>query len=285
VLAESRDPNASRLPDLLGAAMIIAAVGSLTLAIVKGPDWGWGSAQVVGLFAAAIVLVPAFLVRSARHPAPVIEVEMLRVRSFALANLAGVFFFAAFGAMLLAGVLWLTQVWHYSVLTAGLALVPGPAMAAIFAAPSGRLADRFGQRAVGIPGALLFAASFGWLQWQVGLEPAYVSEYLPGLILGGIGVGLTIPSISSAAAASLPPARFATGSAVVGMARQIGAALGVAILIAVLGTPSGAGVLDAFDRAWTLMALAAVVGAIAFAAMGRVRVAATVVAPAVEGAR
>jgi EmrB/QacA subfamily drug resistance transporter len=285
VLTETRDPAATRLPDLLGAAMIVAAVGSVTLAIVKGPDWGWGSTEVVGLFAVSALLVPAFLVRSSRHPAPVIEVEMLRVRSFALANIAGVLFFAAFGGMLLGGVLWLTQVWDYSVLTAGLALAPGPLMAAIFAAPSGRLADRFGQRAVGIPGALLFALSFAWFEWRMGLDRAYLADYLPGLLMGGIGVGLTIPSISSAAAASLPPARFATGSAVVGMARQIGAALGVAILIAVIGTPSPAEVLDVFDRAWTLMAIAAVATAVAFAAMGRVRVSAPVHVPAVEAAR
>jgi MFS family permease len=215
----------------------------------------------------------------------VIEVEMLRVRSFALANLAGVVFFAAFGAMLLAGVLFLTQVWGYSVLTAGFALVPGPAMAAIFAVPAGRLGDRFGQRAVGIPGALIFASGLAWFQWRVGVTPHYLTEYLPGMLLTGTGVGLTIPSVSSAAAASLPPARFATGSAVVGMSRQIGAALGVAILIAVLGTPTGAGALDAFGEAWTLMAIASVGAAVAFAAMGRVRVVAPVTTPAVEGAR
>ena len=285
VLDESRDETATRLPDLLGSAMIVAAVGSLTLAIVKGPDWGWGSTEIVGLLALSALLVPAFLARSARHPAPVIEIEMLRVRSFALANIAGVLFFAAFGAMLLGGVLWLTQVWDYSVLTAGLALAPGPLMAAIFAAPSGRLADRFGQRAVGIPGALLFAASFGWFELRMGLDRGYLADYLPGLLLGGIGVGLTIPSISSAAAASLPAARFATGSAVVGMARQIGAAIGVAILIAVLGTPTGAGVLDAFQRSWTLMAIASIGVAVAFVAMGRVTVAASAPSPAVEGAR
>jgi EmrB/QacA subfamily drug resistance transporter len=287
VLHESRDETATRLPDLLGAAMIVAGVGSLTLAIVKGPDWGWASTEVVGLFVLSALLVPAFLYRSAHHPAPVVEVGMLRVRSFALANVAGVLFFAAFGAMLLGGVLWLTEVWDYPVLTAGLALAPGPAMAALFAAPSGRLADRFGQRAVGIPGALLFAVSFGYYETRMGLERSYASEFLPALLMGGIGVGLTIPSISSAAAASLPPSRFATGSAVVGMARQIGAALGVAILIAVLGTPTGDGVLDAFDRAWTLMAIAAVAVAVAFAAMGRVRVTAPAPAPApaMEGAR
>ncbi len=272
VLRETRDPAVARLPDLAGAALLMGAIGALTFAIVKSPDWGWGSAQIVALFAAAAGLVAAFVARSARHPAPVVELPMLRVRSFAVANVEALVFFAVFAAMLLSGVLWLTGPWGYSVLKAGFALSPGPLMAAVFALPAGRLADRYGQRAIGAPGALLFAASFAWLAWRVGSEPAYVSEYLPGMIVGGIGVGLTIPTLSSAAAASLPAARFATGSAVLAMSRQIGAALGVALLVAALGDPSPAQAHDAFVHAWTLMALTALGTVGAFFAMGRVRV-------------
>ena len=187
VLRETRDPAGAALPDLAGAALLVGGIGALTLAIVKGPDWGWGSAEIVALFAAAAGLVIAFVARSARHPAPVVELPMLRVRSFAVANVGAIVFFAVFAAMLLSGVLWLTGPWGYSVLKAGFALSPGPLMAAAFALPAGRLADRYGQRAVGAPGALLFAASFAWLAWRVGPEPAYVSEYLPGMIAAASG--------------------------------------------------------------------------------------------------
>jgi uncharacterized protein (TIGR00369 family) len=246
---------------------------------VKGPDWGWDSAGVLGAFAAAAVLVPAFLLRSARHPAPVVELPMLRVRSFAVANVGALLFFSAFSAMLLGGVLFLTGVWHYTVLRAGLGLAPGPLTAALFAAPAGALSDRFGQRAVGAPGPIVFALGCIWWIWQVGAQPSYAAEMLPGLLMTGAGVGLTIPTLSSAAAASLPPQRFATGIAVLTMSRQIGSAFGVAILIAIIGTPAPGNALDVFDHAWTFMAIVAAAAFLAFLALGRVRVAGTGAAP------
>jgi uncharacterized protein (TIGR00369 family) len=175
--------------------------------------------------------------------------------------------------MLLGGVLFLTGVWGYSVLKAGFSLAPGPLMAALFSFPAGKLADRFGQRVVGAPGALLFALGGAWWIWQVGAQPAYAAELLPGMILTGIGVGLTIPTLSSAAVASLPANRFATGTAVFGMSRQIGTVLGVSILIAILGTPGSGEALARFDDGWTFMVLTALAGAGAILALGRVQVA------------
>jgi len=268
VLSESRDPAVRRLPDLGGAVLLSAGVGLLTLALVQGPDWGWGSANTVGSLLAAAILLGAFVVRCARHPVPVVELDLLRVRSFAAASIAGLVFFAAFGAMLLSNVLFLTRVWGESVLTAGLHIAPGPLMAAALSVPSGILTARYGPRTPAVLGAVVF--SFGGLWWltHIGVEPDYATAYLPGMMIGGAGVGLVIPSLSNAAAASLPPARFATGSAVFAMSRQLGVALGVAILVAVLGTPAPADVLDAFHAAWGFMLGAALVAALAAAAIG-----------------
>jgi EmrB/QacA subfamily drug resistance transporter len=273
-LKERRDPDPGPRPDMPGAVLLAGGIAVLVLAIVKGHDWGWDSAGVLASFAAAAVLLPAFVARSARHPAPVVELPMLRVRSFAFANVGAFVFFTAFAAMLLAGVLFMTGVWGYSVFRAGLSLAPGPSMAALFSAPAGALSDRFGQRAVGAPGPVIFALGCLWWVWQVGAEPHYASEMLPGLLLTGAGVGLTIPTLSSAAAASLPPQRFSTGIAVLTMSRQIGSALGVAVLVAILGTPSRANALDLFDNAWTFMAIASAVAFLAYLALGRVRVSA-----------
>ncbi len=212
ILHEVREPADTPRPDLVGSTALAAGIGALTLGIVKGQDWGWGSALVTATFAAAALFVGFFAWRSSHHPAPVVEPEILRVRSFAVANLANLLFFAAFGAMLLTSVTFMTSVWGYSTLTAGLALAPGPLMAAVFSVSAGRLSDRFGQRAVAIPGALLCAAGFAWTIWQVGTTPAYVSEFLPGWLIGSAGVGLSISTLASAAAASLPPERFATGT-------------------------------------------------------------------------
>jgi hypothetical protein len=93
---------------------------------------------------------------------------------------------------------------------------------------------------------------------------------LPGLLITGMGVGLTLPSLASAASSSLPPARFATGSAVFVMGRQLGYVLGVSILVAVLGKPIPSGALAAFDRGWVFMIVASALGATAALFIGGV---------------
>jgi EmrB/QacA subfamily drug resistance transporter len=279
VLRETREPAGTPRPDLAGALILTAAIGTLSLGIVKSSDWGWGGARTIGLLVLAGLLLAGFWLRSTRHASPVVEPALLRTRSFALANLGGLLFFMAFGAMLLASVLFLTEVWHHSVLRAGLEIAPGPAMAATFAVPAGRLGGRFGERVVGAAGALLFAAGGAlWLS-EIGIQPDYAGSFLPAMAIGGAGVGLVIPSLFSAATASLPPARFATGSAVLSMSRQIGVALGVAVLVSLIGTPgSGAHLLAGFQDGWAFMTAAAVSAAVALAALGRVGGAAAPVA-------
>jgi EmrB/QacA subfamily drug resistance transporter len=268
------------LPDALGTALLIVAVGALALGIVKGSDWGWDSARVLASLGVAAVLLPILLLRSARHRAPVIDLTLFRTRSFAVAN-AGMFVFSsAFYALLLAGVLFLTQVWDYSILEAGFAITPGPLMAALAAPPGGRLSDRYGQRVVAVPGALLFAAGAGLLALNMDSTPDYVAEYLPAQILTGAGVGFSFASWSSAAVAQLPPERFATGSAVLACLRQIGAVVGIAVLVAVLEAAAPGDPLSGFTDAWTLMAAGGVTTAALALALGRVRASAPAGAPA-----
>jgi EmrB/QacA subfamily drug resistance transporter len=268
-LAERREVGGAR-PDLLGAGALIVAIGSLVVAIVKGQEWGWSSATTLILLAVTGVLLPAIWWRSERHVAPVVEPAMLRVRSFGLAVGASVLFFGGFGAMLLAGVLFLTGVWHEQVLTAGLMLFPGPAMATAFSVPSARLGARVGYRIPGVVGSLLFAAGSVFYITQTGDRPAYVTEYLPGMLISGAGVGLVIPTLTGAGASSLAPERFATGAAVLTMGRQIGAALGVAVLVAVLGTTTSTAA--DFHSAWLITVAGALAAGLALATIGpRVR--------------
>jgi EmrB/QacA subfamily drug resistance transporter len=248
-LTERREAHALR-PDVLGALAFILAIGALVVAIVQGPDWGWGSARVLSLFAATALLLPAIWWRSARHPSPLLDPAMLRVRSFSLAVGASVLFFSGFGAMLLAGVLFLTSVWHEDVLTAGLMLTPGPLLAATFSIPSARLGARLGYRVPGVLGAVMFAAASAWWITRTGDSPAYATQYLPGMAVGGAGVGLVIPTLTGAGASSLAPERFATGAAVLTMGRQVGAALGISVLVAVLGTHASTAA--DFHSAWLI---------------------------------
>lgn len=258
VLVESRDPTATHWPDPVGIVLLTAGMGLLALGIVEGSDWGWNDARIVLSFAGAGLILPLSVWRSATHRAPVIPLALFRVRSFSLANVATVSFNAAFAAMILAGVLFLNGVWHYSILRTGLAVTPGPVMAAVFAPVAGRLADRFGHRVVLVPGALVFAAAMLLFRARVGLHPDYLADWLPAALLSGAGVGLTLPTLGSAAAAALPPERFGAGSAVASTARQIGTVLGVSLLIALLGTPGPGGALAAFDRVWAFAGICAV---------------------------
>ncbi|HSS57995.1 MAG TPA: DHA2 family efflux MFS transporter permease subunit [Solirubrobacteraceae bacterium] len=271
LLHESREPNPGPLTDILGIVLLVAGVGLLSLGIVKGQDWGWGSAQVVGSLAASALALAAFVARSARHPAPVIELGLLRVRSFAVANV-GVFLFAlGFYAVLLANILFLTSVWGWSVLRAGIAVTPGPLMAALWATVGGRLSDRFGQRVVALPGGLLFAAGCVVFATATGSVPHYAGEFLPATLLTGTGVGLSFAAWGSAAVAELPPSRFATGSAISATSRQIGAVLGIAVLVAVIGTPRPEDAISTFHTAWALMAIPATAAGLTALALGRVR--------------
>ena len=269
LLRESREPR-TLFPDALGGLLLATGVGTLVLAIVEGPEWGWDSVRIVGLFALSAALLAVFLGRSARHRAPVIELSLFRVRSFAVANAGGFVFASGFYALLLCNVLFLTGVWHYSILKAGAALTPGPLLAAVAAPIGGRLSDRFGQRVVAVPGSLLFAAGALLFAVLTGSEPAYATEFLPANILGGIGIGLTFAAFGSAAVAELPRNRYSTGGAINNCIRQIGAAVGVATLIVLVGTPSSDNALHLFHRAWALIGLTGVVAAVIGLTLGRV---------------
>jgi EmrB/QacA subfamily drug resistance transporter len=269
ILRESRDAEAA-FPDAVGALLLTIGVGALALGIVQGPSWGWGSARIVGTFVLSVVLLILFVLRSARHPAPVFELSLFRVRSFAVANAGGFVFALGFYALLLCNVLFLTGVWGYSIVKAGVALTPGPLMAAVSAPIGGRLSDRFGQRLVAVPGGLIFAAGCLLFATRMHATSSYWADFLPATILTGFGVGLSFAGFGSAAVAELPAPRFATGGAINNTFRQIGAALGISALIAILGA-SKAGGLSAFHRAWWLMALTGALSGVLGLALGRVR--------------
>jgi EmrB/QacA subfamily drug resistance transporter len=276
VLNEIRHPD-SEPPDFLGAGLLSAAVATLVVAIVQGGEWGWSSARILALLALAIALFGLVAHRIARHPAPIVEPAMLAVRAFSAATLGSLLFFVGFAAMLLGSVLFLTGIWHEPIVTAGLMIAPGPSMAAITAIPGARLGRRFGPGRVGVLGTALFALGGVWWLARLGGGVDYAGDYLPGMLVGGIGVGLVIPSLTGAVAATLPAHRLATGIAVQTTGRQLGSALGFAILIAVLGTPHTAA---DFSGAWTLVLIASLLAGGALLAVGPLPRAASTPAPA-----
>jgi EmrB/QacA subfamily drug resistance transporter len=261
--------HAVKRPDALGAVLITAGVAALTLGLVEGNAWGWGSARVVGALAAAVVMLIAFVAHTARHHNPLIDPALFRIRAFTGSSVVALTFSVAFGAMLLSIVLWMQDVWGWSALHTGLAFAPGPLMVPVFAfVVAGRLIERFGPgRVIGL-GAIVYAIGIASWALRAGLHPNYLGQVLPGTLMTGAGVGLVLPTFMATGASSLPPQSFATGSAVINMMRQVGLAVGVAVLVAVLGTPtSPAGELSAFQHGWTVIAAVALCAAAAGAVL------------------
>jgi EmrB/QacA subfamily drug resistance transporter len=247
-LPESKDEKFDAKPDLLGAALIAAAVGSIALALVKAPAWGWASSSFIGLVAVSAVFVALMAYRSAHHSAPVVDLALMKSRTFSGAFGASVLYYGGFGAFVLNTVEFLTGVWHFSAIEAGLAIAPGPLMVLPFArlvAP--RLSIRLGGpgRVAVIGCAVNAVAQLIWLS-QLQVHSAYLTHLLPVQLLGGIGVGLAIPSLLGAGSASIPPSRFGTGSGVLNMGRQIGTVFGVAALVAILSTVAPSDPLGAY---------------------------------------
>lgn len=239
-LLPERPVSDSRLPDLPGALMLALGLAAVTLGIVEGNDWGWTAAGTLAAFAAAALLLGVVVARSRTHPRPIVEPALFAHRSFTVGNLGTLLFAAAFFSLILGNVLFLTTIWGYSVLSAGLATLPGPAMTTVVSGPAGRLADRFGHRAVIVPGTIVFAAGVLILR-SAGAEPDWLGLWLPGAVLTGIGIGLAFPTLGSAAVRDVADNRFATASAVNAAFRQVGAVLGTAILVAIVGDPVGLG--------------------------------------------
>ena len=195
-----------------------------------------------------------FVDRCRRVPNPLIHLALFDSRNFRWANSAMIVYATGFSAMFLANVLFLTRVWDYSILRAGLAISVGPLIVAITAPFFGRLAGRIGQRALLIPGGLIWALGCASLLLRATTTPEYLSVYLPANICTALGVALVLPQLSSVAVQGLPVDQFGAGSAVVQALRYVGSTLGVAVAIAFLDA-STTDVLNTFHHVWWLLVI------------------------------
>ena len=256
------------LPDVVGASIIVVMLTALSLAIVQGRVWGWASVRVDLAFAVAVLMVPTFIVRSRRHPSPVLPLSLFSRRSFAGANIAAFTFGVSTGAVLFSNVQFLNVVWRRSVFQAGLGLLPLALTAAIVAPFAGRLGARFGERAVAVPGALVIAAGITSYRLFATTDVQYFARWLPGCVLFGSGLALTYPMIAAISVRGVENADLSVASASNRTALQIGNAVGIALVIAVLGDPRGPEALGSFRRAWVVMVAGAVVTALAIGSSG-----------------
>ena len=267
ILPEVRARKSARLPDPLSAVVLVATLAVLTFATVQSSAWGWGDARTIALLAVAAVTGIITVWRTVTHPHALIEASLFRSRQFTTATVALFLFFLGLAAWLLLNVLLFEDEWHWSVVKTGVALIPGPFMTAVFAVNAGRVAGRVGRVAPAITGPLLFAG--GAVFWVAAstVQPDY-GLFVPGMIIAGSGAGLTQAPLF-AAAGTLSADRAATGSAVLTMARQVGSAIGVAILVTILASGHGiSGYQHGFDFIIIVMTACGVTSA-ASAFLGR----------------
>jgi EmrB/QacA subfamily drug resistance transporter len=250
-------------PNPWDAALVTGGIGALTFAIVKVNDWGWGSPGIVGSVVVAMILLALFVWRCFRLPNPFVNPALFRIRPFAGAALVMAPYSAAFGAMLLSVALWEQTAWGWSALKTGLAIAPGPLLVPITSLLfASRLIARFGAAAVVTAGIVVFAAGLACWASLIGPEPSAALVML-GMIPTGIGVGLTFPTLMGIGSAALPSSSFATGSGVINMIRQAALAVGVAIFVAIIGSPASlAERVTAFHRGWWIMTAIVALGLI-----------------------
>lgn len=246
----------TKAPDGWGSLLVVISVGLAVLAVAEGPVWGWRSAATTICLLAAVVSAVAAVMRARRHPRPALEVRLWRSRTYAFANLSSLFYGAGLYASLLVGVLYLVQIWRYSELQAGLAMTPGAVAATVVGLSLGRARRQPSARSLVVGGSLLIAGTAAWLALTLPAAPAFVAVWLPAGLLMGVGAGAASVGTSGAAALSVSPAFFASATGLNLAARQLGGAIGIAMLVAILG-PEATG-LDADRFGHVYAAIAAV---------------------------
>ena len=179
ILNEQRDPSTLR-PDVLGAVGVTVGMGALVGAIVQGPDWGWTDPRVLGGLLLAAVLTVLVAGRSLKHPAPIVDPAMVRIRSFSVAVVACTVYYAGFGAMLFGSVLFLTGVWGEDALHAGLMIAPGPTAAALTAVPGSKIAARIGFARGRLLGGIVTASGALWWLATLTAERDFTAGVPPG---------------------------------------------------------------------------------------------------------
>lgn len=223
--------RASRI-DVIGALLAGVGVLGLVHAIVRGNDEGWGSIGVVGEIALASLLLIAFVVRQQRTRSPLVPLRLFRDRSFSVTNIVGfAFSFGTFGAVFLL-IQYLQVVGGSSPLEAALQTTPWTLAPMIVAPLAGMVAPRVGTRMLLMAGLVLQGVALSWIALILSPDLAYPAMIAP-FVLAGVGMGLVFAPSATALLATLGVADHATASGVNSTVREIGLALGTAVMTAI----------------------------------------------------
>ena len=262
-LAVDRPERRTGRLDVTGATAVTGGLLLLVYALNRGADYGWTSGTTLVLFAAAALLLAAFVRIEARSPAPLVPAVALRNRTLVAANLSAFFTFSAFFSFIFLGSLLMQQVLGYSPTKTGLSWLATSATAFVASAFAGaRLVAAVGVRRLLVTGLSLLAIGVLWLT-RVPSDATYVADLLPAFLLAGIAIGLCAPSVQIGALSGVADSASGLASGLVETMREIGGAAGVAAVSTVLVSQTG---LSGFRAAFVVISVAAALGALTAAA-------------------
>lgn len=250
--------------DIPGAVTITAAMLSLVYGVVNAPHAGWTSVQTLGLFVAAAALMTTFLVVERRTSHPLIRLGILRLASLRRANLGILVVFGAYISFQFIGTLYMQTLLGWSPFETALGFLPAGLLVALLSPHAGKLADRIGTGPMIVIGMSMFVAAYV-LSWRIGSEPAYFSTVLPTMVLVGLGFAITFPALNIQATAGVADHEQGLASGLLNTAAQVGGALVLAVVTAVIdsrseGIGSPAGMMTAYRPGLVVVAGVAVLG-------------------------
>jgi len=276
VIRESRDTSAEQRLDLPGLVVSGGALFALVFGLIEASNYGWTSATILSLFAAAALGLVAFVLLELRQRAPMLDLSLFRNGTFAGANLVAMLVFLAMFGIFFFVSLYMQNVLGYSPVEAGAVFLPMTVLIMFVAPVSGKLSDRVGSRWLVTGGMTLVGASLLILS-RLEADSGFW-DIFPGLVVGGLGMATVMTPVTAAAIGSVPVAKAGVGSGVLSTFRQIGGALGIAVMGAIVasqihvapGDPSFVTqFMDGFSTALRVAAAIAFAGALVAAVLIR----------------
>ena len=231
---ESRDETVGKRVDYAGIAALTVGLTALVLALVQGNAWHWGSPRIIALFAIALVALVGFIQIERRAKAPMIDFAFFRSRTSAGANLVGFLVTFAMFAQFFFITIYMQNILHYSPLETGVRFLPSTLVIIVMGPLAGRLTDKVGPRPLMTLGLVIVSAAV-FVQSQITVHSGY-GLLLPGFILMGLGMGLVMSPMSTAAMNAVDRTKAGAASGVLSMSRMIGSTFGVAVMGALVAT-------------------------------------------------
>jgi EmrB/QacA subfamily drug resistance transporter len=244
---ESRDETVERIVDIPGVLTLTVGLAALVLALVEGNSWHWGSTRELGLFALSAVSLFTFVQIEVRRRVPMVDFAFFRARSFVGANIVAFIVSFAMLAMFFFLALYMQNIRGYSPLEAGIRFLPSTALVIVMGPLAGRLADRVGPRPLMTIGLVLVSGALFWMS-HLTVSSSYATTLLPGFMLMGVGIGLVMSPMSTAAMNSVDQTKAGGAAGILSQNRMVGGTFGVAVTGALVSSLGGSKIDELLPR-------------------------------------